>query len=60
MKTTKTIKITFIAKGINVTKIISFIYPYQRESKINIFRNNMLAKYNLLFKKEPHLMKIEY
>lgn len=60
MKNTKTIKVSFIAKGINVEKVIRFIYPYQKESKIEIFRNNMLAKYNLLFKKEPHLIKIEY
>ena len=59
MKSTKTVKVTFIAQGINVGKIIRFIYPYQKESKIEIFRNNMLAKYNLLFKKEPHLIKIE-
>lgn len=59
MKTTKTVKVTFIAKGINVDKIIRFIYPYQKESKIEIFRNNMLAKHNLLFKREPHFIKIE-
>ncbi len=60
MKIAKTIKVSFIAKGINIEKTIRFIYPYQRESKIEIFRNNMLAKYNLLFKKEPHLIKISY
>ena len=49
------IEVTFIAKNIQVTKKI-----VNTESKIERFRNDMLMKYDLLFKKEPHLIKIKY
>ena len=47
----KFLKVTFLAKGIKVTKEV-------REDRIEYFRQDMLAKYDLLFKKEPHLIKI--
>ena len=49
------IQVIFLAKGIKETKTIE-----NTEKRINKFRINMLAKHNLLFKKEPHLIKINY
>jgi len=47
----KFINVTFLAKGIEVTKNV-------REDRVEHFRQDMLAKYDLLFKNEPHLIKI--
>ena len=49
------VEVTFISKNIKITKNI-----INSESKIERFRNDILMKYNLLFKKEPHLIKIKY
>jgi hypothetical protein len=57
----KTMKIQFFANGIKATKT-----NLTEKQKANIdltayrFRQDMLAKHNLLFKKVPHYVKIEY
>ena len=54
-------KIQFFANGIKATKT-----NLTEKQKTNIdltaerFRQNMLAKHSLLFKKTPHYVKIEY
>jgi len=54
-------KLIFFANGIKVTKT-----NFTEKQKNNIeltaekFRQNMLAKYDLLFKNVPHYIKIEY
>lgn len=54
-------KIQFFANGIKATKT-----NLTEKQKANIdltaerFRQDMLAKYDLLFKKVPHYVKIEY
>jgi len=49
------VEVTFIAKNIKVTKKM-----VNNESKIERFRQDMLMKFDLLFKKEPHCIKIKY
>ena len=46
----KFVEVTFLAKNINVTKKV-------REDRVENFRQDMLAKYDLLFKKEPHMIR---
>lgn len=43
-------KVSFISKDINITQMV-------REDRIEKFRQNILAKYNLLGKNYPHLIK---
>lgn len=43
-------KVSFISKDINLTEFV-------REDRIEIWRQNILAKNNLLFSKYPHLIK---
>ena len=50
---------TFIAAGIKVTKT-NFHKKKSIEAQIERFRIDMLAKYDLLFKKAPHLIKISH
>ena len=54
-------KIQFVANGIKVTKTN---LTEKQKANINItaerFRQDMLAKYNLLFTKAPHYIKIKY
>jgi hypothetical protein len=44
------VKVSFLSKDINITKLV-------REDRIEKFRQNILAKNNLLFTNYPHLIK---
>jgi hypothetical protein len=44
------LKVSFLSKDINITKLV-------REDRIEKFRQNILAKNNLLFTNYPHLIK---
>jgi hypothetical protein len=44
------VKVSFLSKDINITKLV-------REDRIEKFRQNILAKHNLLFTNYPHLIK---
>jgi hypothetical protein len=44
------VKVSFLSKDINITKLV-------REDRIENFRQNILAKNNLLFTNYPHLIK---
>jgi len=46
----KMITVSFISKDINITKEV-------REDRVDSFRQNVLAKHNLLFTNYPHLIK---
>lgn len=52
-------KITFIAKGIKETKR-KISEKYSIEYQAERFRQDMLAKHGLIFKKEPHVIQITY
>ena len=53
------VEIYFIAKGIRVKK--SKINSKKSiEENAERFREDMLAKFDLFFKKEPHLIQIKY
>jgi len=52
------VKITFLAKGIKEVKQ-KINSKYSVEYQAERFRNDMLAKHDLLFKKEPHVIKTE-
>jgi hypothetical protein len=49
----KMIKVSFISKDLNITKEV-------REDRVENFRQDILAKNNLLFTKYPHLIKFHY
>jgi len=51
--------ITFIANGIKEVKT-KLSNKKSIEQQAERFRQDMLAKHNLLFKKEPHYIKITY
>ena len=47
----KNVNVTFLSKDFKITKSV-------REDRVENFRQDVLAKYNLLFTKYPHLIKI--
>lgn len=47
----KMINVTFLSKDFKITKSV-------REDRVEKFRQDILAKHNLLFKNYPHLIKI--
>ncbi len=49
----KKVEVSFVSKDINITKIV-------REDRIDRFRQDVLAKYDLLFKNYPHMIKRTY
>jgi hypothetical protein len=51
-------KVTFLAKGIKEVKS-NFVENKNIEKQIEKFRENMLAKHDLLFKNAPHILKFE-
>ena len=52
-------KITFLASGIKEEKK-EISTKYDIEHQAERFRQDMLAKHNLLFKKAPHVIQIDY
>lgn len=51
-------KATFLAKGIKEVKT-NFNTKYSFEYQVERFRQDMLAKHDLLFTKAPHMVKME-
>jgi len=49
----KMIEVSFVSKDVNITKQV-------REDRIDKFRQDILAKYDLLFKGYPHMIKRVY
>jgi len=47
----KTVNVTFLSKDFKITKSV-------REDRVENFRQDVLAKYNLLFTNYPHLIKV--
>lgn len=53
MENLKFIIVSFMSKDINITKLV-------REDRVDRFRQDVLAKNNLLFKGYPHIIKQSY
>jgi len=47
----KNVNVTFLSKDFKITKLV-------REDRVENFRQDILAKYNLLFTNYPHLIKV--